>query len=698
MNLQIRNCNNIDQCTVSIVENRLNIKYAINGTGKSTISKAISAAVSDRSRGTDQLSTLTPFKAVGRDDLKPTVQGAEAIQSVMTFDEDYVSSFEFQPDELVKGSFDIFIRNEGYTAGMTKIDELVAELKSILSQDKDVADLINDFTELSASFGRQTKSGIHGSSIISKALKSGNKVANVPPGLEVFKDYIQREDNYKWIKWQLDGKDFIDISDNCPYCVTEIKDKKSTIKKVSEVYEPKSIENLNKIVAVFQRLNRYFTDDTKKVIDGFVKNVDGYSGDQVAFLREVKDQIDRLNVKFINAQNIGFVSLKDIDKLIDGLKEFRIDISLYNHLASENTIQKVQIVNSQIDKLIEKAGQLQGSVNKQKQLIQHLVDEHCAEINAFLRNGGFSYKVHFTATDGGEYRLKLLHSDLSDEVQNAKDHLSFGERNAFAIVLFMYHALKSQPDLIILDDPISSFDKNKKYAIVDMLFRKERSFRGKTVILLTHDFEPIVDMVLHHTDRFEKPSAVFLENTHGRLSEKLVERTDIKTFIDINIGNVSRDIPAINKIIYLRRYYEILNERGAAYQLISNLLHKRETPIVQATESAREMSKEERDAATTEIRTHIQDFEYSKLLSFVKDDAQLKRLYNAATNNYERLHIYRLIFADKADSIESDVIQKFINQAFHTENDYIYQLDPSTYQTVPQYVIDECDRFVSFLK
>jgi ABC-type molybdate transport system ATPase subunit len=44
----------------------------------------------------------------------------------------------------------------------------------------------------------------------------------------------------------------------------------------------------------------------------------------------------------------------------------------------------------------------------------------------------------------------------------------------------MYDVLKAKPDLIVLDDPISSFDKNKKYAIIDMLFRKEKSLRGKT--------------------------------------------------------------------------------------------------------------------------------------------------------------------------------------------------------------------------
>ncbi|TOA22982.1 AAA family ATPase, partial [Vibrio parahaemolyticus] len=75
--------------------------------------------------------------------------------------------------------------------------------------------------------------------------------------------------------------------------------------------------------------------------------------------------------------------------------------------------------------------------------------------------------------------------------------LSFGERNAFAIVLFMYECLSKKPDLIILDDPISSFDKNKKYAILEMLFRRkaENCLKSKTVLMLTHDVEPIIDTV-----------------------------------------------------------------------------------------------------------------------------------------------------------------------------------------------------------
>ncbi|MBL8497471.1 MAG: AAA family ATPase [Nitrosomonas sp.] len=39
--IEIKNCNNIDLTVISLEEKRLNIKFAPNGTGKSTIARAI---------------------------------------------------------------------------------------------------------------------------------------------------------------------------------------------------------------------------------------------------------------------------------------------------------------------------------------------------------------------------------------------------------------------------------------------------------------------------------------------------------------------------------------------------------------------------------------------------------------------------------------------------------------------------------
>ncbi len=131
-----------------------------------------------------------------------------------------------------------------------------------------------------------------------------------------------------------------------------------------------------------------------------------------------------------------------------------------------------------------------------------------------------------------------------------------------------------------------------------------------------------------------------------------------------------------------------------AYQLVSNALHKRQVPLQFEDGIAREMTPEEINEAETEIRMHVSDFDYSDAIQLILDNAAMIELYQSCENNYEKLHIYRII---SEDADHADVILKFINQAFHIENDYIYQLNPAKYQTVPQYVIDECDQYVATL-
>ena len=699
MQVQVRKCNNVEIGSVEIKEQTLNLKYAINGSGKTTIARAILASIDERlGIRKNALAELTPFKYRQDESGKPEVTGTEEVQSVRVFDEKYINEFVFQADELLKGSFDIFIKGEAYEQGMKEIDAHVAAMQKALSEDKDIADLISDFNEISSSFGKDTKSGIHGSSGLAKAFKDGNKVANIPIGLEAYKSYIQHPENYKWVKWQLSGHDFMDIGADCPYCTSDIKEKRETIKRVGEVYEPKAIENLNKIVSAFHRLNKYFSDDTKAKIAEFVECVEGYSADQAAFLREVKGQIDRLGDKFVKAQRLGFSSLKDVDKVINGLNDHKIDLALFVHLNSENTRLKAEIVNAAIDKLLEQANQLHGMIKKQKQLIENLVNEHSTEMNAFLQNAGYRYRVVLLDDGSGQHRLKLIHSEISGEIANAKAHLSYGERNAFALVLFMYDVLKSNPDLVVLDDPISSFDKNKKYAIVDMLFRKGNgSLRDKTVLLLTHDLEPIVDMVIHHPDRFKKPFATFLQNNNGTLTEKEIGRANIKTFIEIANENVAAESHILNKLIYLRRRLEVAREKGLVFQVISNVIHKRQPPEMIEEGISRVMTTKELQDGSNEIAANIPDFDFQTLLDFVTDDNKMIKLYADTASNYEKLHLYRIIFDDKDDLIESDVIQKFINEAFHIENDYIYQLNPREFQTVPHFVIEQCDHYVAAL-
>ena len=59
MTIKIKDCNNIASAEVELLPSRLNIKYALNGTGKSTIARAIAAFVN---HDEEEKKSLVPFK------------------------------------------------------------------------------------------------------------------------------------------------------------------------------------------------------------------------------------------------------------------------------------------------------------------------------------------------------------------------------------------------------------------------------------------------------------------------------------------------------------------------------------------------------------------------------------------------------------------------------------------------------------
>ena len=142
-------------------------------------------------------------------------------------------------------------------------------------------------------------------------------------------------------------------------------------------------------------------------------------------------------------------------------------------------------------------------------------------------------------------------------------------------------------------------------------------------------------------------------------------------------------------LIYLRRKHEVVGIMGCVYNLISNLLHKRECPLML---SGDKMSNEDILLASTEILKYINNFDYGRILKILNDNAHLKNIYLSASNNYEKLHLYRIYCEGKDIGTDNKIILKFINESFHTENDYIYQLNPRDFALVPQFVIDECDK------
>lgn len=700
MNIEIMNCNNIVKGNVEIVEGRLNIKYAINGTGKSTISKALEASIKENQ---SEMEELLPFKCYGEEhEIEPTITGHEKFNSVAVFNEKYVAEYIFQPNELIKNSFEIFIKTNQYENHAKEIEELLKNINLTFMEHPELDSLINSFQNFIYGFGK-AKSGYSGAGPIAKGIGKGNKIDNIPKGLEVYSNYLRSENNVKWLKWQIDGKNYLDMDAICPYCANEVEEnRKETILKVSEEYDTKNVEHLNKMLEVFELLNPYFSDETGNKLTEITQNATNISDTQKDYLIEVKRQVEGLLKQLNGLKNIGFHSLKYSEKIADELEKYKIDLSYYSHLNSELTIDKVKVINSTLDEVLLKAGMLQGEINKQKKHIRETIEEYNSEINDFLYYAGYKYEVSIEYDNANNYHLVLKHKDNKRNVDSVSDHLSYGEKNAFALALFMYEVLKTDPDLVILDDPISSFDGNKKFAIMNMLFMGKKCLKDKTVLLLTHEFGTIIDSIKNMKHLFNPaPKATFLSTKKGVLLEKTINKDDVKSFVDIAKSSISSDIDVLNKLVYMRRLEEIQDKKSLSYQLISNLFHKREEPIykyfdsITGEEKRRKMEKEELCEACNYIKELIPNFDYDVELKKTQNKGTLKELYKKSKSNYEKMQLYRIAFNENH---ANNVVRKFINETFHVENDYLFQLDPREYDIIPQYIIDECDKAMFNIK
>jgi hypothetical protein len=289
----------------------------------------------------------------------------------------------------------------------------------------------------------------------------------------------------------------------------------------------------------------------------------------------------------------------------------------------------------------------------------------------------------------------LEHNDAPGHLEAASSHLSYGERNAFALVLFMHHVRRDSPDLVVLDDPVSSFDKTKKFAILHKLFHGKSSIRGFTTLLLTHDIEPAIDVVRTTTSgqfQASEPVAHFLRSQNGRVEEKQIQRADIMTFSQVCDANIASSADDIVKCIYLRRRYEVHGDSGAAYDVLSSLLHLRNVPHRKNDDGTRmPLSAAEVELATESIRTFIDGFDYDTILQQLRDPAVLRAKFEETDVGYEKVQLFRIASELNSTALSGDAaFNKFVNETYHIENEYVMQLNPREFDAVPQHVIDSC--------
>ena len=120
--ITIENCNNISKGVISLEEEKLNIRYGMNGTGKSTLSTAISLFSQGK-----PMDDLKPFGS--DDEIIPAISIDGDIQGVRVFNEDFVNNMVFKESTVIDNAFDVFIRTTDYEQKRQNLDNRLLRLK-----------------------------------------------------------------------------------------------------------------------------------------------------------------------------------------------------------------------------------------------------------------------------------------------------------------------------------------------------------------------------------------------------------------------------------------------------------------------------------------------------------------------------------------------------------------------------------------
>ena len=702
-NVVIKNCNNIKEALITIEQGNLNIKFAINGTGKSTIAKALLNKEKD-------LSLLKPF---GKEEI-PYVECNPKFNNVELFDSDFVNNVVFNGSNVIENSFEVFIKSDKYDEQRKNINDLLHELKQKIIGSEDLNKLNEQLIKLSSKINYKKEKNTIDSRGMYSSIKSEKNIFNIPKELNKYALFLSdKEKNILWSDWKNKGKTY-DYGEICPYWAEKFKQgHKKENEAFNSYYTKANVSNLTEFSNIIDNTKVYLnTENSQKIEKCIRENIPSAEKDLI--FTKFMSEVTYLKEKIYNITTFDSYKIEkdDISNLSNILLDLKISYENLEYFNNKTLTKSIDEINSSIDEMIGKISDLQKEIGKMNSLVISKMSSCKKEINSFLKLAGFNYEFDIIK-DGDEKNsitiLKYVNSeDEKIQVSDIEKHLSWGEKNAFALVLFMYYALSKNPGLIILDDPISSFDGNKKYAIINRLFSNKGDYAGsfynKTVLMLTHDFEPIIDFGINHKPTKET-NMWYLKNNDGVIKEQKISiPSDVLSTIKFYYNeSINEENNIISRICFLRKYLEHISTKKSseenAYDILSSIIHGDNLRRKIDNEHYENLSITEIKNGEEWIRQFIKSFDSHKILTDNLNNRYILENYKMETNNYKKLQLFRvyLELSDNRDKLKekNSIVLKFIDEIYHIENDYIFSLDLIKFDIIPDFIINSINEFMS---
>lgn len=157
--------------------------------------------------------------------------------------------------------------------------------------------------------------------------------------------------------------------------------------------------------------------------------------------------------------------------------------------------------------------------------------------------------------------------------------------------------------------------------------------------------------------------------------------------------------PLYVRVVNARKHIELTKENFSSmesYDILSNLIHGRETP---EDGTKQPMTEDAIQKGIEDLKLYMSGYgSYSKLLQGVSTQYLLGELGN--DNLYYRILVIRLLF-ERAEGYmtmlrrEHPEACKFLNETNHIENDYVFQLNPEKFYSIPEVYVQEISDFIN---
>jgi wobble nucleotide-excising tRNase len=333
---------------------------------------------------------------------------------------------------------------------------------------------------------------------------------------------------YEVVQWIDEGVKIHQENDECKFCGGKL-DYLKVKAKLEQYKENKKHKAVEKIKSFKEQLQIFLKEiETIKsnsktyiaivgnVIEKDFQNIIDCKGDIDTLVISIQSKLEKIEkdinfdfekLKYItDTIKTSIINIKtEKDKQLTELREKQsnleilvkgsIGLEIINSISIKNKLQEIK------DKEIDLKTKQDTNKAKQQE-IQNLkqqkspTKDFAVFVSQILNDINISLKVEVD-TDNRNYIIKSSHEDV---ILKIKD-ISEGEKNLLALLFFYYELfndkkqqqIKTNIELIIVDDPISSMDESNKFYILELM-KNLLNLSSQQIFVLTHSWDDFCNL------------------------------------------------------------------------------------------------------------------------------------------------------------------------------------------------------------